>query len=168
MKSDFYMGTSGLQINQPKRGFPPEYSHLSRLSYYALQENSIEINSSFYKIPQAKTVSRWAMEVPPSFRFTFKLWRQITHQKNLLFRIEDILRFMEAVHLSEARQGCILVQFPPGLQAGALPQLKELLAILQTYTWAVAVEFRHSSWYNYYKSNVDVCFGVNINRDEIM
>ncbi|MDR6944186.1 hypothetical protein J2W55_004046 [Mucilaginibacter pocheonensis] len=37
MKSDFYMGTSGLQINQPKRGFPPEYSHLSLLSYYALQ-----------------------------------------------------------------------------------------------------------------------------------
>lgn len=74
MKGEFFSGTSGLQIDQPKRNFPPEYSHLSHLGYYAHQENSIEINSSFYKIPQAKTVSRWATEVSPGFRFTFKLW----------------------------------------------------------------------------------------------
>jgi uncharacterized protein YecE (DUF72 family) len=147
MKGEFFSGTSGLQVDRPKWDFPPEYSHLSRLGYYALQENSIEINSSFYKIPQAKTVSRWAKEVSPGFRFTFKLWREITHQKNLLFNTEDILRFMEAIHLPQTSQGCLLVQFPPSLQVGALPQLKELLAVLNTYTWPIAVEFRHSSWY---------------------
>lgn len=147
MKGEFFSGTSGLQIDQPKRNFPPEYSHLSRLGYYAHQENSIEINSSFYKIPQAKTVSRWAAEVFPGFHFTFKLWREITHQKNLLFHTEDILRFMEAIRLPQTIQGCLLVQFPPSLQAGALPQLKELLAVLNTDTWPVAIEFRHSSWY---------------------
>ena len=67
----FFGGTSGLQIDRTKRDFPPELSHLSRLGYYALQENSIEINSSFYKIPQAKTVVRWANEVTEGFSFTF-------------------------------------------------------------------------------------------------
>ncbi|MDB5150996.1 MAG: hypothetical protein JWQ57_5016 [Mucilaginibacter sp.] len=51
MKGKFFGGTSGLQIDLPKRDFPPEYGHLSRLGYYSLRESSIEINSSFYKIP---------------------------------------------------------------------------------------------------------------------
>jgi uncharacterized protein YecE (DUF72 family) len=58
MAGGFFGGTSGLQIDQPKRDFPPEHGHLSRLGYYALHENSIEINSSFYKVPQAKTIAR--------------------------------------------------------------------------------------------------------------
>lgn len=147
MVGKFFGGTSGLQIDRPKRDFPPELSHLSRLAYYALQENSIEINSSFYKIPQAKTVTRWASEVTESFRFTFKLWKEITHQKNLLFSEADVARFMEAIQLPQTQQGCLLVQFPPSLQVNALSQLKALLVILKTYTWPIALEFRHRSWY---------------------
>jgi uncharacterized protein YecE (DUF72 family) len=147
MNKDFFGGTSGLQINQPKRDFSPEHAHLSRLGYYALHENSIEINSSFYKVPQAKTISRWVTEVTDDFRFTFKLWKEITHQKNLLFRSADIERFMHVLQLPENNCGCLLVQFPPSLQVGALPQLKELLALLQGYQWPIAVEFRHNSWY---------------------
>jgi uncharacterized protein YecE (DUF72 family) len=147
MLGKFFGGTSGLQIDRPKRDFPRELSHLSRLGYYALQENSIEINSSFYKIPQAKTVGRWASEVTENFRFTFKLWKEITHQKNLLFRKEDVARFMEAIQLPQTQQGCLLVQFPPSLQVNAFPQLKELLIILKSYTWSIALEFRHLSWY---------------------
>lgn len=147
MKGEVFGGTSGLQIDRPKRDFSPEYSHLSRLGYYALQENSIEINSSFYKIPQAKTIARWAAEVTGEFRFTFKLWKGITHQKGLFFNGEDVVSFMQAIHLPHNRKGCLLVQFPPGLQVTALPQLTQFLAILKSYTWPVAVEFRHSSWY---------------------
>ncbi|SDD96315.1 Uncharacterized conserved protein YecE, DUF72 family [Mucilaginibacter pineti] len=147
MEGKFFGGTSGLQIDQPKRDFLPEHTHLSRLGYYALKENSIEINTSFYKVPQAKTIARWASEVTDGFRFTFKLWREITHRKNLLFRKEDVYRFMEVIQLPQIRQGCLLVQFPPSLRASALPQLQELLVILKTYSWPVAVEFRHPSWY---------------------
>ncbi|MFC0513484.1 DUF72 domain-containing protein [Mucilaginibacter angelicae] len=147
MKGKFFGGTSGLQIDLPKRDFPPEYSHLSRLGYYSLQENSIEINSSFYKIPQSKTIARWATEVSADFRFTFKLWKGITHEKNLFFNPQDVSSFMEAIRLPETQQGCLLVQFPPSLQVNALPQLEVLLDMLSTDTWPVAVEFRHSSWY---------------------
>ena len=144
----FFGGTSGLLVTMPKRDFPPEHTERSRLGFYALHENSIEINSSFYKLPQAKTLSRWINEVPADFRFTFKLWKEITHQKNLLFKTEDVLRFMEAITVPSTNQGCLLVQFPPSLQVNTLPQLAALMNILKNFTWPVAVEFRHSSWYN--------------------
>jgi uncharacterized protein YecE (DUF72 family) len=147
MTGEFYGGTSGLQIAMPKRDFPLHQSHLSRLGYYALQENSIEINSSFYKLPQAKTVQRWANEAPHDFRFTFKLWKEITHQKNLIFKAEDVRRFKAAIELPDARKGCILVQFPPSMQSSAKSQLQELLLVLGN-DWQIAVEFRHNSWYN--------------------
>ena len=135
-------------IAMPKRDFPPAHAHRSRLGFYALHENSIEINSSFYKLPQAKTVDRWVTEVSPDFRFTFKLWKEITHQKNLLFRVEDVRHYMEVIKLPKANRGCLLVQFPPSLQVSALAQLVELLKILIYVDWRIAVEFRHNSWYN--------------------
>jgi uncharacterized protein YecE (DUF72 family) len=148
MVGNFYGGTSGLQISMPKRDFAPEHRGKSRLTFYAFHENSIEINSSFYKLPQSKTIRRWATEVPQNFRFTFKLWKEVTHQKNLLFKAEDIQRFMEMIDLPEANKGCLLVQFPPSLQVSAKSQLRELLQILNSFDWPVAVEFRHNSWYN--------------------
>ncbi|MBS1526053.1 MAG: DUF72 domain-containing protein [Bacteroidetes bacterium] len=131
----------------PKRDFPPEHQHLSRLAFYALHENSIEINSSFYKLPQAKTITAWSLQVPGDFRFTFKLWKEITHQKNLLFKTEAIGRFMQAIELPRGHKGCLLVQFPPSLQVTAEQQLGELLQALDGFTWPVAVEFRHPSWH---------------------
>jgi uncharacterized protein YecE (DUF72 family) len=147
MAGEFYGGTSGLQITMPKKDFSPQHAHLSRLGFYALHENSLEINSSFYKLPQAKTTRRWAAEVPAGFRFTFKLWKEITHRKNLLFKTEDVSRFMEVIDLPETNQGCLLVQFPPSLQVSAKTQLQELLQLLVLFNWRVAVEFRHPSWY---------------------
>jgi uncharacterized protein YecE (DUF72 family) len=145
--ADFYAGTSGLVIAMPKRDFPPEHQEKSRLAYYAHHENSIEINSSFYQIPQAKTISKWAQDVPAHFRFTFKLWKEITHQKYLFFKTEEVHRFMQAIAAAGEKKGCLLVQFPPSLQAGAFPQLQELLLLLKNYDWPLAVEFRHPSWY---------------------
>jgi uncharacterized protein YecE (DUF72 family) len=144
--SSFYGGTSGLKIPVPKRDFPEHQSHLSRLSYYATLENSIEINSSFYKLPQAKTVVRWGKEVGTDFRFTFKLWKEVTHQKNLVFNTEDAIRFKAAIELPFSQRGCILVQLPPSMQVSAMAQLKELFCVLGN-DWRIAVEFRHRSWY---------------------
>ncbi|MEJ7692980.1 DUF72 domain-containing protein [Daejeonella sp.] len=102
MPKNFYSGTSGMALPVPnKAAYPPEFQERSRLGYYAHLFNSIEINSSFYKIPMARTVAKWAAEVPDDFRFTYKLWRDITHVKEFLFKDEDVHRFMQfngAVH----------------------------------------------------------------------
>ena len=151
-EDDFYSGTSGLLIPIPKRDFPPEFVAYTRLQYYATLFNSIEINSSFYKLPMPSTVAKWAAESPENFRFTFKLWRQITHNKELIFNDADVARFMEVINHAGTRKGSVLVQFPPSLTIAARSQLAHLLNTIagadKHREWDIAVEFRHRSWYN--------------------
>lgn len=149
--NNLFFGLSGIVLPVPKYQFPPDYQNASRLTYYATFFNSIEINSSFYKIPLQKTVARWAASVPDQFRFTFKLFREVTHVKNLDFDPEHVVRFMDAISSVGTKSGCILVQFPPGLSSANITQLNELLKIIKGRDpdnhWHVAVEFRNRGWY---------------------
>lgn len=147
----FYSGLSGLQLPIPKYLFPPPYENVSRLTYYATFFNSIEFNSSFYKIPRAVTVAKWAASVPDNFRFTFKLWKGITHNKGLDFNEEDVHAFFDAINAVNEKKGCLLIQFPPSLGKVYLGQLEHLLRCIKEVNaanaWKVAVEFRNTSWY---------------------
>lgn len=152
-KSDnlFYSGTSGLVLPVVKTLYPPEFLGKSRLTYYASLFNSVEINSSFYKLPMTSTVEKWAESVPDHFRFTFKLSKTITHAKGLEFNVEDISRFMQTVSHIGTKKGCLLVQLPPALKIEKIRQLQNLLASIKDAsgdTWKVAVEFRNMSWYH--------------------
>ena len=148
---NFYAGLSGIELPLPKYQFPAEYQNASRLTYYASFFNSIEINSSFYKIPMRATVVRWASSVPANFNFTFKLFREITHMKGLAFDVSHVARFLEIIAHVEGKKGCLLVQFPPSLQHETIGQLAALLTAIQEAdhdgAWPVAVEFRNRSWY---------------------
>lgn len=148
----FYGGISGLQTPIPKRDFPADFADKSRLTYYASLFNSIEINSSFYKIPVAKTLAKWATEVPDDFRFTFKLWQGITHNKSLAFNPDDVFKFIEIIGAVGDKRGCLLVQIPPSITIAQQSQLRLLMATITeanaTQEWKIAVEFRHKSWYD--------------------
>lgn len=149
----YFAGTSGLMLPVPNKSlYPEEFQSKSRLCYYASLFNSIEINSSFYKVPMAATVRKWAEDVPAGFRFTFKLWREITHVKGLDFRADDVRRFMEVIDGAGVHKGCLLVQFPPKLDQQSLPKLDELLSVIRECdpdsTWQTFVELRNDSWYN--------------------
>ncbi len=152
MNSQFYAGTSGLVSPvRNKTHYPPAYQEKSRLCYYSSLFNSIEINSSFYKLPQAKTIRRWVDETDENFRFTFKLWRNITHNKGLAFNANDVQLFMNAINEAGTKKGCLLVQFPASVTSNNFIQLEILLKEISVYNqdeeWKVAVEFRHRSWY---------------------
>jgi uncharacterized protein YecE (DUF72 family) len=112
--------------------------------------NSIEINSSFYKLPMPATFARWAASVPGDFRFTVKLWRDITHVKGLHFKEADLDRFIHAASHIGARKGCLLIQFPASLTADSQEGLQKLLHRIRQKDadplWKLAVEFRHRSW----------------------
>ena len=78
----FRAGTSGLVLAEPnKKSYPVEFQTKSRLVYYASRFNTIEINSSFYKIPLGITYKKWSEDVPDDFQFTVKLWRGVIHEK---------------------------------------------------------------------------------------
>lgn len=150
--SNYYTGTSGLLLPVPNKEFyPEEFKAKSRLCYYGSLYNSIEINSSFYKIPMAATVSRWANDTPENFRFTFKLWRGITHNKGLEFSAADIPHFMERIAGAGKKKGCLLVQFPGSIKFVLMQEMEQLLMQIRSAdpenTWKVAIEFRDQNWY---------------------
>ncbi len=149
---NYYSGTSGLLLPVPNKSYyPEEFQDKSRLFYYSSLMNSIEINSSFYKIPLPSTVKKWAGEVSEEFRFTFKLFKEITHNKDLAFDPDTVTKFFKVIDAVGRKKGCVLVQFPPSVRIGHLLQLRLLMSVLQDTNydgeWRIALEFRHPSLY---------------------
>jgi uncharacterized protein YecE (DUF72 family) len=147
-----FTGTSGLLLPvKNKLFYPEEFKDKSRLTYYGSLMNSIEINSSFYKVPMASTVRRWGEEVPADFKFSFKLFKEITHTKGLVFDPEQLQRFMDVISRIGSKRGCLLVQFPPSLKLNSFMQLNKLISCLrfsdEESNWHIAFEFRDPSWY---------------------
>lgn len=152
--ASYYSGTSGLLLPVPNKLFyPEEFKDKSRLCFYGSLMNSIEVNSSFYKVPAAGTVLKWANDVPENFKFTFKLSKDITHNKGLALDPDAVKRFMAVINMIGEKKGCLLVQFPPSVQIGQLRQLTLLMAIIREadpdHHWNIALEFRHVSLYHY-------------------
>lgn len=126
-----YAGLSGIQLPIPKYRFPPGWEQASRLAYYASFFNSIEINSSFYKIPLSRTVARWATSVPANFKFTFKLFKGVTHEKKIACDGSILQQFFHAVNHVGTKAGCILVQFPPSVGVEAFSSVAKLAEQLE-------------------------------------
>lgn len=146
------LGLSGVVLPYPKYKFPEEFHNASRLTIYSTFFNSIEVNASFYKVPQRKTIERWFDTVPANFHFTFKLHQDFTHKKFPEYDADELVKFVETISLVKEKSGCILVQFPPSLKSNNIGNLTKLLGDLrtamQTVQWKISVEFRDSGWYN--------------------
>ncbi|HYK46495.1 MAG TPA: DUF72 domain-containing protein [Parafilimonas sp.] len=147
----FYSGTSGIALDLTKDMYPEAFRGKSRLTYYASLFNSIEINSTFYKLPKLSTISKWRESVPANFQFSFKFPKAVTHAKHLNFKENDIELFMDIINNVGNKKGCVLVQFPPAVKQENIKRLEDMFAtIKQTNagSWKIAVEFRNNHWYN--------------------
>ncbi|MBV9987165.1 MAG: DUF72 domain-containing protein [Chitinophagaceae bacterium] len=146
-----YCGTSNVVLPVAnKTQFPDAFKTASRLGYYATIFNSVEINSTFYKLPMARTPGKWAAETPPGFLFTAKLWKLVTHQKELVFDEKDVRRFFEVCEGFGEKKGCLLLQLPAGAKAiysDCFEPLLDTVAALNS-GWKLAVEFRDRDWYS--------------------
>lgn len=148
----FFYGTSGILLPFRNSAYYPEaYKESSRLNIYSTLNNSVEINSSFYKIPRRQTTEKWAADVSEDFRFTFKLFKGITHVKDQHYDPADIARFFDVINGVGDKKGCVLVQFPPSFKSSKLQQLTTLVNLLRDsdpeVTWNIALEFRDKTWY---------------------
>ena len=147
----YYSGTSGLLLPVRNKAFYPDaFKDKSRLNYYASLFNSIEINSSFYKMPLASTVAKWANDVPVHFRFTFKFPKAVSHAKLLQYDPAIIPDFFDRIAQVGHKKGCVLIQFPGSIRLANLPAVVQLLADVaqcnRTHLWPICVEFRHPEW----------------------
>lgn len=121
----------------------------NKLRQYSSIFPTVEIDSTFYSLPEAGTVLGWARYTPPGFVFSAKLPQTITHKKVLDVARDvesDLNRFLELLGpLTETEKlACILVQLPPFLKFDA-GRLESFLALLSRPPY-YAVEFRHGSW----------------------
>jgi len=143
--SRIIIGTSGWWYDHWRGIFyPSELEQKEWFSHYTGSFDSVEINSSFYRLPFPNMVKGWASKAPQNFRFTLKMWRRVTHFKKLKGVKEDLDIFFERIRPLESRLGAILYQLPPSLKID-LDLLAEFLKILPL-NLDQAIEFRHSSW----------------------
>ena len=145
------IGTSGIVVPGSKQTFPEAYKSTSRLTYYSSLFNTLEINSSFHKVPSPNTFERWAQEVPNDFTFTVKVWREITHVKKLTYSQEKIDFFMEAANKIGDKKGCLLIQFPASISLDYLEVVQSIIYRFKELNvnslWKICLEVRHISWY---------------------
>jgi uncharacterized protein YecE (DUF72 family) len=141
-----HVGTSGYNFPEWKGTFYPEkIKPANMLAYYAGRLSTVEINYTFYRMPNAKTVSGWSQAVPDGFTFVLKTPQRITHIGRLK-NIDDSLRyFTETVRPLGAKLGPILVQLPPNFKQD-LPRLKDFLTLFPA-DLRCAFEFRNASWF---------------------
>lgn len=141
------IGCSGFYYRDWKEVFYPKgVPQKDWFKYYCRHFNTIEINSTFYKMPTQKSFNKWYDESPDDFLFTIKAPRLISHYKQLNDCEQLISDFYEATQLGlKEKLGCILFQFPPKFDYNE-QRLKLLIDLLNPGLKNV-VEFRHLSWF---------------------
>ncbi|HEY5610018.1 MAG TPA: DUF72 domain-containing protein [Thermoanaerobaculia bacterium] len=129
--------------------YPTNVRRFDPLSYLAHYFDTIEINSSFYRVPPESHALSWARRVAENddFRFTIKLFRDFTHT-NEPPRGEDVDAFRKFLDRldDKKRLGALLIQFPWSFKASeeSLERLERLLKEFEAYP--KAVEVRHGSF----------------------
>ena len=138
-------GTSGYSYKEWLGHFYPDKLPAgAMLRYYAERLPTVEINNTFYRMPETSMLARWREEVPDSFTFTLKAPRRITHEKRLREAEADVAEFLKRAATLGGRLGVILFQLPP-FQRKDLALLRDFLGTLPPAPRA-AFEFRHASW----------------------
>lgn len=142
-----FIGTSGFQYPEWRGTFYPEpFSTEKMLPYYAERFNTTEINYTFYRIPNMKTLDRWVEATPTTFVFSLKAPKRITHTAKLRDCTETLTRFVETVGALGAKLGVILFQLPPTFKK----DIEVLASFLDGMPAGLraAFEFRHASWHD--------------------
>ncbi|MCL5103495.1 MAG: DUF72 domain-containing protein [Armatimonadetes bacterium] len=142
-----YCGTSGWNYKDWRsRFYPVELPPSGWLRYYSGQFDTVEINYSFYRLPEREAFERWRDEVPPGFTFAVKASRYLTHMKKLKDAEEPLGNVLSHSDGLGDKRGPILYQLPPYWHMD-LVRLESFLKILPRDV-RHAFEFRDDSWQN--------------------
>ena len=152
--------------------YPPGLPARDRLPWYAERFEAVEVNSSFYAIPDRRTVERWSEVTPPGFKFDVKLHRLLSRHAATLDSLPPELRhgvdtnargrvrltadlesdvvgvILEGIEplVRDGKLGALLLQLSPSFAPGER-RLEELAPLLDTLApQRLAVELRHRGW----------------------
>jgi uncharacterized protein YecE (DUF72 family) len=116
------------------------------LAYYVERFTTVEINATFYRMPNTKTVEGWASTAPAGFTYVLKAPQRITHFARLRGVDEPLHYFCDTARTLGDKLGPLLFQLPPNFKK-ATDRLGELLTILPD-GFRAAFEFRHESLFD--------------------
>ncbi len=140
-----WVGTSGYNYPEWKGSFYPETLPAAKmLPYYAERLSTVEINYTFYRTPNEKTLDGWNQATPERFKLTLKAPKRITHIARLRDCAEPLGYFLKVAATLGPKLGALLFQLPPNFRK----DLAVLDAFLEAFPPGVvaAFEFRHDSW----------------------
>ena len=159
MSACIHIGTSGWSYKHWSNAvFYPRNLKVSQwLSYYCRYFDTVEINTTFYRLPNKNAFEHWYQETPHNFVFTVKGSRLITHMKKLSDPESVTSRFLSQAKLLGEKLGVVLFQLPPNWKFN-----QERLVVFLDYlryqamipNLRIALEIRHPSW------NCEECFSI--------
>lgn len=124
--------------------YPPDLPEHEWFGWYARYFDSVEINNTFYRLPERSVFAQWRDQTPPGFCYTVKFSRFATHRKKLKDPAEPVARFLDRTQPLAGLLGAVLVQLPPNWRVNTERLEGFLAALPASYRWAV--EFRDRSW----------------------
>lgn len=155
MKADLYIGTSGWHYNDwIGKFYPKGITGYNELKFHAQHFNTVENNSSFYRISKESTYKTWDRMTPEGYKFSLKVNKAITHEARLELT-EDVKAkigyVLQSTQILRGKLGAIVVQLPASFRFD-LPKLDQFLQFFrqqvdaQEYRFDVAIEFRNKYW----------------------
>lgn len=142
-----HIGTSGWNYAHWKEVFySAGLSQKDWLAHYTKTFRTVEINNSFYNLPDAKTIRTWREQTPESFVFSVKASRYITHMKKLKDPDEPVANFLKRVTILDRKLGPVLFQLPPKWTCNPERLASFLDRLPDAHSFAF--EFRDRSWWN--------------------
>ncbi|HET6231657.1 MAG TPA: DUF72 domain-containing protein [Longimicrobiaceae bacterium] len=140
------MGTQGWNYPGWVGAFYPEGTRPADfLGTYARAFDTVEVDSTFYAIPPAKTVRGWADRTPPGFTFALKMPQEVTHERRLVDAEPVVDEFTDRARELGDKLGPVLVQMGPDFVPAEMPALERFLARLPR-DMRFALELRHARW----------------------
>ena len=162
MAGQIRIGCSGWQYATWRGRFYPAGAPADLwLSHYARVFDTVEVNNTFYRLPQESTFANWAAATPLEFLWSVKASRYLTHLKRLKDPLAPLKLFFERALALGNQLGPVLYQLPASFRFD-LARLQPFLRALPSHARDVGkcgrtaageqrllhvIEFRHESWY---------------------
>jgi uncharacterized protein YecE (DUF72 family) len=145
---NLHLGTIGWSYSFWKGNFyPNKIASKDFLAYYASKFSSVEVDSTFYRIPNRQAVANWREQTPGGFSFSLKFPGVITHVKMLKDCQSETELFLERTRMLREKLGPLLLQFPPSFGVERLSSLVDFLRKLPK-TQRYVIEVRDEGFLN--------------------
>lgn len=147
-KPEVYIGCTGWSMKEwVGRVYPTGTKATDYLKYYADQFNTIELNTTHYRIPTISMVKKWVTTSKEDFRFCPKIFQRISHSKDLGLSSTHLIDTKESFFHFENKMGCCFMQLPPFFGADRIGMIERFLNKFPSDI-PLAIELRHESWYD--------------------